>query len=113
MLNSDNGHARRRTRLDEEAQRVRATILPPRPTSSAYTRIRGRRNAYSPSSIQVRVRDPDAPSVPEQDVINRLQAGEGVLDTELANLFKQCVLCDHYFVATLREVHMRDCLPNF
>ena len=46
-------HARNRARLDEECQRVRATILPLQHTSLARTRIRGRRNAHAslPSAI--------------------------------------------------------------
>jgi hypothetical protein len=102
-------HVRRRGRLDEESQRVRANILPPRPTSLAYTRIRGCRNASAgPSGVHVY--DLGVPSVREQEVIDRLHAGEGVLGTEMNNLFEKCTVCDLYFVASLLRVHIRGCM---
>lgn len=48
----------------------------------------------------------------EQDIIDRLQAGEGVSGVEMSNLFEKCTLCDYYFVASLLCVHIRGCAPE-
>ena len=106
--NIDSPRIRRRARLDEESQRLRANILPLRPTSMAYTRIRGRQNPFvGPSAVQVH--DLGVPSTREQEIINQLQAGEGVLRTEMTTLFEKCALCDLYFVASLLRAHVRGC----
>lgn len=100
-------HARNRARLDEE----RATIFPLRPTSLAHMRIRGRRNAYAgPSTLQVL--NHGTPSAHEQEIMNRLQVGEGVSGIHLADLLEKCALCDHYFVLSLKPAHSRGCVPN-
>jgi hypothetical protein len=109
----DGARARNRARLDEESRRFRATILRPRPTSSAYTRIRGRAcpDANAGPSI-ARNLNFGVPSVREQEILDRLQAGEGILGTEMGNLFEKCTLCDDYFVASLLRVHIRGCAPD-
>ena len=107
----DDACARRRARLDEESQRIRATIIPPRPTSLAFTRIRGRPNVSAgPSTVQVH--NLGVPSVREQGIIDRLQVGEGVLAADMTSLFEKCTLCDHYFVASLLRLHIRGCAPD-
>lgn len=102
---------RNRDRLDEEARRMRATIVRSRPASTAYTRIRGRRNATAtPSTVQTL--DFGGPLIREQEVIDRLQVGEGVSGTEMADLFEKCTLCGHYFIASLLRLHIRACAPD-
>lgn len=105
----DDAHARNRARLDVESQRVRASIIPPRRTSLAYTRIRGRRNSTTNwSAAQL---DNTGPLAREQAIIERLQGGEGTSGVEISSLFEKCTLCDKYFIASLLRVHIRGCAP--
>ena len=49
------------------------------------------------------------PSEREQDVIERLQAGEGVSAFDMHGVFEKCTICDAYFVASLLRIHIRGC----
>ena len=102
---------RNRDRLDEDARRLRATIVRSRPASTAYTRIRGRRNATATSST-AQTLNFWGPSVREQGIMDRLQAGEEVSGTEMADLFEKCTSCGHYFIASLLRLHIRACAPD-
>ena len=107
---SEGAHVRNRVRLDEESRRIRASIIPPRRTSSAYTRIRGHpHSAINWSAAQL---DNTGPLDWEQDIIYRLQGGEGISGVEMSSLFEKCTLCDNYFVASLLRVHIRGCAPD-
>jgi hypothetical protein len=108
---SGDARVRFRARLDEESLRVRASIMPPHRTSLAYTRIRGRSHSTNDWSA-VQLDHTGMPSAREQDIIDRLQAGEGLSDVEMGNLFEKCTLCDQYFVASLLRVHIRGCAPD-
>jgi hypothetical protein len=106
----ESAHARYRARHVEESRRVRDSIIPPRRTSSAYTRIRGRSHStINWSAVQI---DNTGPLAREQDTIDRLCAGEGILGVEMSSLFEKCTLCDCYFVASLLRVHIRGCAPD-
>ena len=96
--------------MNEEARRLRATIAHPRPTSSARTRIRGRRNATASSTAQTHSFGEVLRW--EQEIIDRLQASEGVLGTELADLFEICSSCNRYFIASLLRSHIRSCMHD-
>jgi hypothetical protein len=103
--------ARLRARLDEESLRVRASVIQPRRTSLAYTRMRDRPHTTTNwSAFQL-----DSTGVllaREQDIIGRLQAGEGISSVEMSNLIEKCTSCNHYFVASLLRVHIRGCAPD-
>jgi hypothetical protein len=109
--NDFDARARNRDRLVEEAQYVRASITCSRPASAAHTRIRGRRNAIAPSHV-TQTHNLGGPLIQEQGIIDRLQAGEGVLGGEMADLFEKCTSCDHYFVASLLRLHIVACAPD-
>jgi len=98
--------------LDEEARCLRATIVRSRPASMAYTRIRGRRNASIPPNTQTQTLSFGGPSIREQEIVDRLQAGEGVSGIEMTDLFEKCSLCGHYFIASLLRLHIRACAPD-
>lgn len=107
---ASNPQARHRARLDEESRRFRATIPVPPPTSSAFTRIRGRRNAgLTPSMARPTRLSLGLPSQSEQDIIERLQAGEGIPEFDMRGVFKKCTICNAYFVASLLRIHIRGC----
>jgi hypothetical protein len=107
---SESAHARNRARLDDESERVRASIIPPRRTSSAYTRIRG--HPHSTTNWSAAQLDNTGPLVWEQNIIDRLHAGEGIQGVEMSSLFEKCTLCDNYFIASLLRVHIRSCAPD-
>jgi hypothetical protein len=106
----EGARARNRARLDEESRRVRASIIPHRRTSLAYTRIQGRPHSTTNwSAVQI---DNTGPLAREQDVIEQLQAGEGISSVEMGSLFEQCTLCGNYFIGSLLRVHIRSCAPD-
>ncbi len=49
------------------------------------------------------------PSVREQNIIEQLQAGEGVSEFDMQGIFEKCSICNSYFVASLLCVHIRGC----
>jgi hypothetical protein len=108
---SEGRRARHRTRLDEESRRIRASIIPPRRTSLAYTRIRGRSHSTI-NRLAVHIDNMGVPLAQEQSIIDRLQAGEGISSVEMSSLIEKCTLCDRYFVASLLRVHIRGCAPD-
>jgi len=64
----------------------------------------------SPSTVQTL--NFEEPSIRETEIIDHLQAGEGVSGTEMADLFEKCTLCGHYFMASLLRLHIRACAPD-
>jgi hypothetical protein len=108
---SEDLHLRYRARRNEESRRIRASIVQPRRTSSAFTRIRGRSTSTANWSA-VALDHPGLPLAWEQDVIERLQAGEGISAVEMSSLFEKCFLCNHYFIASLQRLHIRSCAPD-
>jgi hypothetical protein len=56
LLQMSNPQSRHRARLDEESRRFRANISVPPPTSWAFIRIRGRKNAYFVGSLRIHIR---------------------------------------------------------
>lgn len=107
----EGARARNQDHLNEEARRLRAAIPHPRPASSAYTRIRRRRNAPAAPST-VRTHGFGELSIREQEVLDRLQAGEGVSGTEMVDLIEKCTSCNQYFIANLLRLHIRACAPD-
>ena len=107
----EGAHALNRDRLDKEARRVRATITRSRPGSLAHTRIRGRRNR-NVTAAATQTYQAEGPLIREQEIMDRLQAGEGVLGNEMTDLFEKCSLCNHYFIASLLRLHICTCAPD-
>jgi hypothetical protein len=92
---------------------ILANTLSVPPSSSAYTRRRGRNALAGPSTIRVTRESMGLPSVSEEDRLMRMQAGEGISPQEMLNLFEQCDICDRYFLASFLPVHIRSssCVP--
>lgn len=49
------------------------------------------------------------PSEREQDIIERLQAGEGISEFDMRGVFEKCGICNAYFVASFLHIHIRGC----
>ena len=49
------------------------------------------------------------PSEREQDIIDRLQAGESIPEFAMRGVFEKCTICNVYFVASLLRIHIRGC----
>ena len=96
--------------MNDDSRRIRASIIPPRRTSTAYTRVRG--HSHSTINFSAVQLDNTEPSVRERNIIDRLHAGEGVSDIDMSCLVEKCTACDNYFVASLLRVHIRRCAPD-
>jgi len=108
-ISVSNPQSRHRARLDEESRRFRANICIPPPTSRAFTRIRGRTNAVTPSMARPTRLSMGLPSEREQDILERLQAGEGISESAMLGVLEKCTICKAYFVASLLRIHIRGC----
>lgn len=103
-------HASRRAWMNEESRRVRRMIPEPVPTSSAYTRIRGRRqNGAGPSGARPTRESLGLPSHREQEILDQLLGNEGVSTFNMSGLFEKCSICDCYFITSLLRSHIRGC----
>ena len=49
------------------------------------------------------------PSEGEQDILERLQAGEGISEFAMRSVFEKCTICKAYFVGNLLSIHICGC----
>jgi hypothetical protein len=66
-------------------------------------------NAVTPSMARPTRLSMGLPSEREQDILERLQAGEGISEFAMLGVFEKCTICRAYFVASRLSIHIRGC----
>ena len=93
--------------MNEESSRMQSMIPAPVPTSSAYTRIRGRpQRGGGPLAARPTRESLGLPSHAQQAVLDQLLANEGVSAFNMRTLFGKCSTCNRYFIASLLRVQI-------
>ena len=97
---------RHRERLDAASASLASSLSAPLPSSSAYTRRRGRNAVAGPSAIHVTRESMGLPSKKEEGILERMQVAEGISAAEMLHLFEQCDLCAQYFLSSFLKNHI-------